>query len=133
VIERALRTVAIVLSLVVAAGFCMFALDEFDRASSGQRERLAGFEQSTPTAVGELQREKRHSTGREYIDDANDVLLKPFAGVATSGNRWVQRGVPTILALLMYGFLLGYVARFAHGRGSSIAPRPRSRVAAGRG
>ena len=131
-IERVLRTAAIALSLIVAAGFCMFALDEFDRASSGQRDRLAGYEQSAPTAVGEIQREKRHSTGREYIDDANDVLLKPFASVAASGSRWKQRGVPTVLALLTYGFLLGYLARFARGRGSSIAPRPRSRVATGR-
>jgi hypothetical protein len=132
VLERVLRTAAIALSLVVAAGFCMFAFDEFDRASSGQRERLAGYEHSAPTAVGEIQREKRHSTAREYIDDANDVLLKPFVGVATSGSRWAQRGVPTVLALLTYGFLLGYLARFAHGRGSSVVPRPRSRVAAGR-
>ena len=132
-IERVLRTVAIALSLVVAAGFCLFAFDEFDRASSGQRERLAGYEHATPTAVGEIQREKRHSTAREYIDDANDVLLKPFAGVAESGSRWAQRGIPTVLALLTYGFLLGYLARFARGRGTSIAPRHRSRVAAGRG
>ena len=132
-IERVLRAVAIALSLVVAAGFCLFAFDEFDRASSGQRDRLAGYEQSAPTAVGESQREKRHTNAREYIDDANDVLLRPFVGVAEGGSRWAQRGVPTVLALLTYGFLLGYLARFARGRGTSIAPRHRSRVAAGRG
>jgi hypothetical protein len=117
VIERCLRTTAIVLTLIIMAGFAMFALDEFDRASSRQRNELAGFEQAAPTPVGERQREKRHSTAREYIDDANDLLLKPFAGVISSGDRWIQRGVPTLLGLLLYGFLLAYLARFAKGRG----------------
>jgi hypothetical protein len=118
VLERPLRIVAIVLSLIVAAGFCMFAVDEFNRASSAQRDELAGFERADPTPAGERARERRHSTAREYIDDANDILLKPFAGiVGSSGGRWVQRLVPTVLALLLYGFVLAYLARFMHGRG----------------
>jgi hypothetical protein len=131
VIERLLRTTAIVLSLIIAAGFCLFAFDEFDRASSAQRDRLQGYEQSTPTAVSERQREKRNTSVREYIDDANDQLLKPFANVANGGGRWFQRGVPTVLGLLTYGFLLGYLARFAKGRGSRVVPRPGSRIAHG--
>jgi hypothetical protein len=126
VIERSLRFVAIALSLIVVAGFSMFALDEFNRASSAQRDELAGFEHAAPTAAGERQREQRHSTAREYIDDANDVLLKPFAGVDQGGSRWMQRAVPTFLALVLYGFVLGYVARFMHGRGTAPLPmRPR--------
>jgi hypothetical protein len=117
VIERSLRTVAIVLSLIVAAGFCMFALDEFNRASSAQRDELRGFERADPTPAGERQRERRHSTAREYIDDANDLLLKPFAGIVHSGSRWAQRGVPTLLGLFVYGFGLGFLARFARGHG----------------
>ena len=117
-LERPLRILAIVLSLIVAAGFCMFALDEFNRASSAQRDELAGFEKPAPEPAGELAREKRHSTAREYVDDANDILLRPFAGIVSStGGRWAQRGVPTILGLLVYGFLLAYLARFMHGRG----------------
>jgi hypothetical protein len=117
VIERSLRSIATVLSLIILAGFGMFAIDEFNRASNKQRSELAGYEVTDPTPVGERQREKRHTAAREYIDDANDVLLKPFAGVASSGSRWVQRGVPTLLGLLVYGFLLAYLARFAKGHG----------------
>jgi hypothetical protein len=118
VIERSLRTVAIVLSLIVGLGFCFFAIDEFDRASNTQRERLAGYERPDPTAMGEREREKRHSSFREYIDDANDVLLKPFAGIVSdTSGRWTQRGVPTVLGLLLYGFVLAYLARYAKGRG----------------
>lgn len=119
-LERPLRYAAIALSLIIAAGFAMFAMDEFNRASSAQRSQLAGFEEPSPGAAGEKAREQRHSTLREYIDDANDVLLKPFAGVASSGSRWVQRLVPTVLGLLLYGFLLAYLARFMRGRGSSF-------------
>jgi hypothetical protein len=117
VLERPLRILATVLSLVIVAGFCMFAVDEFNRASSAQRNELAGFEQTDPEPAGERARERRHSTAREYIDDANDILLRPFAGVVTSGSRWAQRLVPTFLGLLVYGFLLAYLARFMRGRG----------------
>jgi hypothetical protein len=117
VIERSLRTLAIVLSLIVAAGFSLFAIDEFNRASSAQRDELKGFERPDPTPAGERQREQRNSTAREYIDDANDVLLKPFAGIVNSGSRWAQRGVPTLLGLLVYGFGLGFLARYTRGWG----------------
>ena len=118
VLERPLRIASIVLSIIVAAGFLMFAVDEFNQASSAQRNELAGYEQPDPTPAGERAREARNSKGREYIDDANDILLRPFAGIASSSSsRWVQRLVPTVLALLLYGFLLAFLARFMHGRG----------------
>ncbi|MEJ7798738.1 MAG: hypothetical protein WKF42_09585 [Solirubrobacteraceae bacterium] len=48
----------------------------------------------------------------------NDVLPTPFADIAEPGSRWVQRAVPTLLGLFVYGFMLAYLARFARGRGS---------------
>jgi len=119
VLERAVRWIAIVLSLLVAAGFVLFAFDDFDRASDSSRGRIGGYEVADPTPAGERQREQRNSQGRELIDDANDVLLKPFAGIIsdTETSRWVQRGVPALIALFVYGFLLGYLARFAKGHG----------------
>ena len=107
-----MRIVAVVLSLLVVAGFMLFALDDISRASNHSRERIAGFEAPAPTPAAEQTREKRNARGRELIDDANDVLLRPFAGVAAgASSRWVQRGVPALLGLLAYGFLLGYLAR----------------------
>jgi uncharacterized membrane protein len=117
VLERPLRIASIVLSVILIAGFMLFAVDEFNRASSAQRSELAGYEATDPTPAGEKAREERHSNLREYIDDANDILLRPFADVMTSGSRWVQRMVPTMLGLLLYGFLLAYMARFMRGRG----------------
>jgi hypothetical protein len=118
VLERPLRIVATILSLLVVAGFTLFALDDFSRASTQSRDRIAGFESADPTPAAERTREQRHSRGRELIDDANDVLLKPFAGIAAdASSRWVQRGVPALLGLLVYGFLLGYLARYMRGFG----------------
>ena len=50
----------------------------------------------------------------------NDVLLAPFAGLIDSDNGWVNHGVPSLLALLVYGLGLGTLAnmwpkRRAHG------------------
>ncbi len=128
-LERLLRSLAVVLSLIVAAGFVLFAMDDFDRASSSSRSRIAGDPAATdPTPAGERERERRNSKAREAIDDANDVLLRPFAGVSQhADSRWVRRGVPALLGLLTYGVLLGFLARYtkAHG-GRARAPGVRS-------
>jgi len=118
VLERPLRILAVVLSLTVATGFVLFAFDDFARASNESRDRIAGNARPDPTPRAERERERRNSRVREAIDDANDVILRPFSGlVANDGSRWVQRGVPALLGLLVYGFLLGYIARFARGHG----------------
>jgi hypothetical protein len=127
VLERPLRLLAIVLSLFVAAGFTLFALEDIGRASLSSEQRIAGYTATTPSPAGERERERRHSRPREFIDDVNDVLLAPFAGVsANASSRWARRGVPTLLGLLVYGFGLGYLARFATARGTARA-RPLQR------
>jgi hypothetical protein len=119
VLQRPLRYLAITLSLIVAAGFVAFAFDDFSRASSKTQGRISGYEVTDPTPAGERERERRHSKARELVDDANDIVLRPFAGIVSDTNRsrWVERGVPAMLALLVYGFGIGYLSRFAHGRG----------------
>ncbi len=123
-LERLLRSAAIALSLIVAVGFVLFAVDDFGRASESSRSRITGDRSATdptaadPTAAGELTRERRHGDARELIDDANDLLLKPFAAVSASADsRWLRRGVPALLALLSYGVLLGFLARYAKAHG----------------
>ena len=116
--ERTLRIVAIVLSAVVALGFILFVIEDADRASGRTVDEISSSQQVDPPPAGERVREQRHSKLREAVDDANDVLLKPFAGIAdSSSSRWVQRGVPALLGLLVYGFGLGFLARFTRGRG----------------
>lgn len=130
-LERPLRYLSIILSLFVATGFVLFALEDIDRASASSQQRIADREAIGPSSVGERDRAGRHSGVREAIDDVNDVLLQPFAGISRDADsRWVQRGVPTLFGLLVYGFLLGFAARFmkgrhpAHPRAVSAPPEP---------
>ncbi len=116
-LERPLRIAAIVLSVIVSLGFVLFVIDDVGRASDEKVAELASYEKADPTDTGERARERRNSATREWIDDANDVLLKPFAGITSSGSRWAQRGFPALLGLLVYGFLLGFLARYARGHG----------------
>ena len=123
-----IRSIAILATGIVLLGFALFAVDEMDRGSQNQQNALASELESaseSPTVISpdpreERMREQRNGDFREAIDDANDVLLAPFADLVDSENAWVANGVPTILGLLVYGLLLGLVAnmlpkRRAHG------------------
>jgi hypothetical protein len=53
---------------------------------------------------------------RELIDDADDILLAPFTWAEPdTAGKWAQRGVPALLAVFVYGFVLGFVARYLKG------------------
>jgi hypothetical protein len=118
--EGVLRTAAIVASAIVLVSFGLFAIDETRDASNRSVAGVAGLDATraaNPTASEERARERAHSKAREVIDDADDILVTPFAPVTDgSSSSWVRRGVPTLLALLVYGFGLAFLARFMRGR-----------------
>jgi hypothetical protein len=120
VIERALRLAAIVCSLLVFAGWGWFVIDETSAASQQSQAEIAGQQASrtaSPDPDQERDREKVNSRVHEYVDDANDVLLRPFSALTQdSASKWVRRTVPALLALIVYGFGLGLLARVAAGR-----------------
>jgi hypothetical protein len=121
VLEGLLRTVSIVASAIVLLSFAFFAIDETRDASEKSTAAIAGLEatrQSDPSGSQERARERAHSRAREAVDDADDVLVAPFASIVSgSDSSWVRRGVPTLIALIVYGFGLSFLARFAKGRG----------------
>jgi hypothetical protein len=120
VLERPLRMAAIALSFFVATSWLLFAIGESKAASDLTQQELAGRQATSdadPSPDQERAREKAHSSVHEFIDDVNDVLLSPFAGIAGSAsNKWVRRTVPAAIALFVYGFGLAYLARYATGR-----------------
>jgi|SRR5215218_3945207 len=120
VIERALRFAAVVCSLLVILGWGWFAVNETRAASEQSQAEIAGQTASrtaSPDPDQEQDREKVNSKAHEYVDDANDVLLRPFSAIAQdSSSKWVRRTVPALLALLVYGFGIGILARVAAGR-----------------
>jgi hypothetical protein len=113
-----IRLAAIIISGIVLLGFGFFAVDEMDRGSKHQQMALVNELDGrpdepisvAPSPKDEAAREGAHSSFREAIDDVNDVLLGPFANLVDSSDAWVIRGVPTVLALLLYGLGLGILA-----------------------
>ena len=120
-LEGLLRTVSIVASSIVLLSFALFAIDETRDASEKSAAGIAGLDAtraSDPSARQERARERAHSRAREAVDDADDVLVAPFAGlVSGSESSWARRGVPALIALVVYGFGLSFLARYAKGRG----------------
>jgi hypothetical protein len=112
------RIVAIVCSGLVLLGFAYFATDEMSRGSQNQQNalqsELAGEADPPPVAPSpdeEAERERLNGTLREGVEDANDLLIGPFAAlVEGADNRWVTHGVPALLGLILYGFCLGMLA-----------------------
>ncbi len=119
-LEGPLRILSVVLSGLVLLGWVLFAVNETGEASRQSAAEVAGRSASTradPSPDQERAREAAHGPVREAIDDANDVLLSPFADVgAGSESQWMRRTLPAVLALLVYGLGLGFLARFAQGR-----------------
>ena len=119
-LEGLLRTVSIGATAIVLLSFALFAIDETRDASQKSAAGIAGLEAtraSDPSPRQERARERAHSRTREVVDDADDILVAPFAPlVSGSDSSWARRGVPTLLALVIYGFGLSFLARFARGR-----------------
>jgi hypothetical protein len=119
VLAGPIRAAAIIASVFVALGWGLFALDQARGASHQSVAGIAGDPTTfaDPTPRQERKREQFHGTVREFIDDVNDVLLAPFAGLTNdSDSKWVRRSIPALIALLIYGFGGGFLARFASGR-----------------
>ncbi|WP_354699587.1 hypothetical protein DSM112329_05307 [Paraconexibacter sp. AEG42_29] len=123
-----LRFLSIFCSAVVLLSLGGFAIDQ---ARAGSNESQAGIARSgeqvdsedaasyaKPTPAEEKARETANSSVREVLDDANDVVIAPFASIGDgSDSGWGRRGIPALIALLVYGFGFGFLARFATGRG----------------
>jgi hypothetical protein len=106
-----LRFVAVAASAIVIFSFLAFATDEAGHGSQSQVDKLGeALDEPAPAPNVERVREHQHSRARELVDDANDVLLRPFNGLLDSRDPWVQRIVPGLLALLAYGLGLALLA-----------------------
>ena len=120
-LEGILRTAAVVVSAIALVSFGLFALDETRDAAKQSAAEVAGLNASSsadPSTSEERARERAHGSVREAIDDVDDVLVAPFASISDHfDSAWARRGVAALLAVVVYGFGLAYLARFARGRG----------------
>jgi hypothetical protein len=115
-VKRLLRLASTIACLIVIVSFALFAIEQAKGGSKQQVKKLEGINQPAPSGAAEHRRERTHGKVRETIDDADDVLINPFAGVVTSGSVWAKRGVSALLALLVYGILARFLIAYLPGR-----------------
>ncbi len=116
-LERLLRGFAVLASLFVVAGWGLFVVGEARSASdqtTAEIDDRRAARSADPSPEEERTRERAHSGARELVDDVDDVLLSPFAPVSEkASSRWVRRTVPAVIAVVLYGFGLSFLSRFA--------------------
>jgi hypothetical protein len=116
-IVRLLRLASIAICLIVIASFALFAINETKSASGRQQEALvnggpAATTTGSQSSSGAASRAPKHESAvHKAIDEASSKLTSPFSGVLSSSSEWATRGGKLLLALLVYGFGLGYLAR----------------------
>ena len=103
-----------VICLIVVAWFVVFVVNQTSSASTHQQNEIAGGPTTTQTSSsGATSAAKHESTAHRILNETSDALTSPFAGVVSgSHSEWVVHIVKTILALLVYGFGLAFLARF---------------------
>lgn len=111
-LDGSIRLVAIVASFIVAFSFTLFAVDRFRGASDDQVELVDNGTGGTVQV-----RTDHRSSFRRHLDDAAHGLNSPFdSTVSGTESDWVRRGIPTLLAVALYGFGLGFLARYVKSR-----------------
>lgn len=107
-LARLLRVGSLVACAIVIASFSMFALDQVNGASQQQQAEIATGSWHPPAPA-----RPHHGGFRRAIDHADHTITSVFSGVtAGSSSEWVVHGVQTFLVLLVFGFGLGFLARF---------------------
>jgi tetrahydromethanopterin S-methyltransferase subunit D len=111
-----LRLASVLICLIVVASFAVFVVDQAKGASTHQQETVnsGAPAANAPTgASGQAKTSPSKESGlHEAIDEASNELTSPFSGITSgSSSQWVIRGVNLVIALIVYGFGLGYLAR----------------------
>jgi hypothetical protein len=116
VVHRVLVTVAWVCCGLVIASFALFVHDQLKQGSAHQVQLLSGTGPLTPATPAPRQ----PAQPRRFIDGARHDLTSPFDSLVSSDSKWVNEGVPDLLALLVYGGGIGFAARYTRGRSHSF-------------
>ena len=103
-LARLLSVVSLALCAIVIASFAIFVVQETKSASGHQQQVVAGALQQPGAhkGVGGLHR---------AIDDVESAVTAPFADAVSTSGEWGAHSVRLGLALAIYGFGLGFLAR----------------------
>jgi hypothetical protein len=97
---------------LVLVSFGLFARDQLAGASANQQNAIATNSPTTPAVAPSG---THHGQPRAFIDKVAHDLTAPFTSLVHSTNQWVVHGIPTFVGVLLYGFGLGFLARYSRG------------------
>ena len=108
-IAKLMRIASVAICVLVLASFVTFAVDQTKSASGAQQQALRnGVERGKTAAASERHKNSFHKA----VDEGAETFTSPFSGiVSASKSEWGDEAVKLLLALLVYGFGLGYLAR----------------------
>jgi predicted secreted protein len=107
-----MRLASRVICLIVIAWFVVFVVNQTSSASTHQQNEVTEGS-SPPAGESSAAAAKHESTLHRTLDETATALTSPFAGVVSgSSSEWTIHIVKTLLALLVYGFGLAFLARF---------------------
>lgn len=107
-VYRALTACALICCTLVALSFALFAVDQASTASNRQVTQL-----QTGSPGSTAPQSSHHGQPRRFIDDSGRALTSPFRSLVGSQSQWSDEIAATLLAFLVYGAGLGYLARYA--------------------
>jgi len=119
-IAACLRLASILLCLIVGVSFALFAINQTSNASAHQQHELnnelpSSPEVATPGAAPKhagAEGQAKKGSVRRVIDEVAEELTSPFSTLVDgSSSEWLKRATLLLLALLVYGLGLGYLAR----------------------
>jgi hypothetical protein len=98
-----LSIASLALCAIVIVSFAIFVIDETKTGSAHQQQQLGAEPAPSHT---------KESSVHKAIDDASSTITSPFSSVVSaSSGEWADRGAKLGLALVIYGFGLGFLAR----------------------
>jgi hypothetical protein len=114
-LARVLKLASLALCLIVIASFALFVINRTSDASAHQQQELSGETvgaNGEPSGAIAPDSGGRKGSARRTIDQVSEAVTSPFAALTEgSSSEWVIHSVDLGVALLVYGFGLGYVAR----------------------
>lgn len=97
-----------IVCLIVLAWFVMFAVGQSSTAATNQVDKLAtGAPHSLPRPT-----HAKEGAAKKTLNEAAKAITSPFKALTSRlSSAWLSRGADTLLALLVYGFGVGFLAR----------------------
>jgi hypothetical protein len=116
-LSRTLHLASVFICLIVIASFTVFAVNQTSSASAHQQQVLNNEVAKPSTAsvsgaTGASASSSHESAVHEAVDEASKAFTSPFDGITAGwSSEWLIRSANLALALVVYGFALGYLAR----------------------